>query len=313
MALNLLDFEAWCLADLGHRPATVKKVVGRVRHMARNGLDWDRFLESPEDARQQARQFLAAYARGPHKQALVNYSKALNVVARYVSRPGGDERFELLKWKAKRPPRAQPKTFTLEQVEDLRGYKALNDQAHLRHRALLWLMENTGLRRSEIAAIQEPDLDQLRQALVVRAPAKEGRQRRIPLHPDAWSPDGPLQVWLRVRPIFPGKPDHIWTSKVGVRVIVSNGDDLARQLASVSRRVGFPVTFQRFRHWRARYLLKQGVGLRVIQELMGHSDPKTTAWYAGVDLETMHGELARCHVPGFQSAGVSGTTLEALG
>lgn len=85
-----------------------------------------------------------------------------------------------------------------------------------------------------------------------------------------------------------------------------------RQLASVSRRMGFPVTFQRFRHWRARYLLKQGVGLRVIQELMGHSDPKTTAWYAGVDLETMHGELARCHVPGFTSLGVSGSTLEGL-
>jgi len=42
-----------------------------------------------------------------------------------------------------------------------------------------------------------------------------------------------------------------------------------------------------FRHFGACYLIKQGVALTTIQELMGHSDFKTTLIYARTDRETL--------------------------
>ena len=54
------------------------------------------------------------------------------------------------------------------------------------------------------------------------------------------------------------------------------------QLASLKAELGKRVTCHTFRHCLATHLLENGYEIRTIQELLGHSDPKTTMIYTHV-------------------------------
>ena len=57
---------------------------------------------------------------------------------------------------------------------------------------------------------------------------------------------------------------------------------------------GDGVTFHKFRHTFATYLMELGVNPRVVQELLGHKDIETTlAIYTSVSSEVMEKEVAK--------------------
>jgi integrase/recombinase XerD len=85
------------------------------------------------------------------------------------------------------------------------------------------------------------------------------------------------RYWADVRPrgplLFPGRngrPVHI--------------DVLRRAFRAVVNQVGFQkrVTLHSLRHGFATHLLEDGVDIRVIQALLGHSTLQTTAHYTHV-------------------------------
>lgn len=144
----------------------------------------------------------------------------------------------------------------------------------LKLRTILSMAYAAGLRISEALRMQVEDVDSKRMILHVRG-AKGGKDRMVLLSPRLLTML--REYWKVERPkgslLFPGrfgKPVHI--------------DVLRRALwATVAGlKLNKRVTLHSFRHGFATHLLEDGTDLRVIQQLLGHTSPLTTAHYTQV-------------------------------
>ena len=144
-------------------------------------------------------------------------------------------------------------------------------------RTCLTTIYGCGLRLLEGARLRREDID--RERLVIRVRQGKGRKDRyVPLSEqlakvlDAHCREYRPQDWL-----FPGQqPGHyVSPGTIGRRL----------KLALAKSGVGKPATVHTLRHSYATHLLEQGVTLRVIQEVLGHTSPKTTAIYTHVTQE----------------------------
>lgn len=150
---------------------------------------------------------------------------------------------------------------------------------NLKHRALLLLLYSSGLRVGELVRLEPADLDLDRG--LVRVRRGKGAKDRITLLADraveaidAYRAAYPSQTWL-----FPGaRPGRHLTTRSVQRVVAR-----AAEAAGIEKR----VTPHTLRHSFATHLLEGGTNLRVIQELLGHSSPRTTQIYTHVARSTL--------------------------
>jgi integrase len=168
-----------------------------------------------------------------------------------------------------RIPKTLPDVLSREEVEQVLG--AVRS---LKLRTILSMAYAAGLRISEALRMRVEDVDSKRMVLHVRG-AKGGKDRMVLLSPRLLTM---LRgYWKTERPkgslLFPGRfgrPVHIDVLR---RALWATLDGL-----SLSKR----VTLHSFRHGFATHLLEDGTDLRVIQQLLGHSSPLTTAHYTQV-------------------------------
>ncbi|HVU46086.1 MAG TPA: site-specific integrase [Terracidiphilus sp.] len=143
-----------------------------------------------------------------------------------------------------------------------------------KHRMVLMTAYSAGLRVSEALALHLSDLDTQRMVIHVRQ-GKRSKDRYTMLSPVLWEM---LQHYCwSARPktfLFPGKSLH---KPVSV-------DQVQRACKEAQVRAGIAkeITPHTLRHSFATHLLEAGTDLRVIQALMGHASPQTTALYTRV-------------------------------
>jgi integrase len=155
-------------------------------------------------------------------------------------------------------------------IDDRYLVRAL-DRAPDRVRPWLWLAAFAGLRAAEIAQLCREDvLDYHDPPVLFVVDGKGGKQRTVPLADDllaelvTWP--APTRGWLFTRlDDRPGPvPAHL----------VSN---LANRYLHGE---GIPYTLHTLRHWFGTTMYRRTSDLRLVQELLGHSSPVTTAGYA---------------------------------
>jgi integrase/recombinase XerD len=134
-----------------------------------------------------------------------------------------------------------------------------------------------GLRLGEVLHLKVGDVDSRRMVLHIRQ-AKGRKDRLVPLPPQLL--EHLRAHWRRYRPadwLFPGhKPGQPLCAAA-----------LQRRFHEVVQRCGFGrrVSFHTLRHSYATHQLEAGVDLVTLQQILGHSDLKTTAHYTHVATE----------------------------
>jgi integrase/recombinase XerC len=156
-----------------------------------------------------------------------------------------------------------------------------------RDRAILELFYASGLRLSELVAVDLEDLNL--SGRMVRVMGKGRKERLLPFNQSAadairaWMKDR-AQIRARgKRPKAEGKlHDPLFVNYRGTRLTDRSVDRLLRKyVAQCSTRMG--ISPHALRHSFATHLLQRGADLRAIQELLGHAALSTTQRYTHVN------------------------------
>jgi integrase/recombinase XerD len=155
--------------------------------------------------------------------------------------------------------------------------KLLQVVPNLKHKALLYVTYSSGLRVGEVVKLKLSDLDSERQTILVRQ-GKGRKDRYTLLSPAAlqivrqYIVEAQPRFWL-----FPGQDVRKPLSERTVQKIFEQA--LAR--SHITKK----VTVHSLRHSFATHLLEAGTDLRIIQELLGHQNVKTTERYTHISIK----------------------------
>ncbi len=181
------------------------------------------------------------------------------------------------------PKKAQHLPAVLDQweVERLLEQPDVSTPLGLRDRALLEFLYATGVRVSELVAIQLSDL--LVRERLVRVFGKGAKERIVPVGEEAiyW-----VERYLReVRPFYAKAHRSRDMLFIGVR-----GQPMSRKAVwevikkqTMAAGIRKNVSPHCLRHSFATHLLEGGADLRAVQEMLGHADISTTQIYTHID------------------------------
>ena len=180
-------------------------------------------------------------------------------------------------WHIKEPERLPP-VLSPEEVK-----RVLTMATSLKARAMLTLAYGCGLRASEVVRLRAGNIDS--EQMIIRIVQSKGRKdRHVMLPPEVLKL---LRQWWKARPtahdagvtpqqrwLFPGRSQH---QPLTTR-------QFSRLFKEAAKAAGLrkTVPLHSLRHSFATHLLERGKDLRIIQALLGHSKPETTARYSRV-------------------------------
>ncbi|MEY8020180.1 tyrosine-type recombinase/integrase [Muriicola sp. SD30] len=170
----------------------------------------------------------------------------------------------------KRPSQQKRLPVVLSQVEVI---DLLRCTANLKHRMALALLYSAGLRISELIGLEVADVDLERRQILIRR--GKGRKDRYTILAESLVP------MLRNYMLTYGPRKYLIEGAGGGKYAAGS---VRAFLKRSCRRAGIlkRVTPHTLRHSYATHLIESGVGLRHVQELLGHSKPETTMIYTHI-------------------------------
>ena len=177
--------------------------------------------------------------------------------------------------------RTLPVALTVNEVNNLLEQPDTKKQLGLRDRALLETLYATGIRVSELINLKFTDLHE--ELKLVKVFGKGSKERLIPIS----------EVALTWIDSYKEKVRDPLILKIGKNTdfifLNSRGSSLTRQavwqiIKHYCKMAGIQknVTPHTLRHTFATHLLENGADLRVVQEILGHSDISTTQIYTNL-------------------------------
>lgn len=152
--------------------------------------------------------------------------------------------------------------------------RLLQTTRNLKHRVAFALLYSCGLRIGELIDLQLTQIDLNRRTITVKR--GKGNKDRVVMLAESVVPM--LQNYVSAyRPVK-------YLLNGGVGKLKYTAQSVRKSLANACSEAGIrkKVTPHTLRHSFATHLLEQGVGIRYIQELLGHAKPETTMIYTYV-------------------------------
>lgn len=172
-----------------------------------------------------------------------------------------------------------PRVMTPQEVESFLQSISGKSPNEIMYRSIFELLYATGMRVSEVTALQWNHLNQQEQT--IRCLGKGQKERLVLLGETA-------QHWLQryisevlgTRP-KKGYPNHVYLNRSGRPL--SRGA-IWGQVKKYAKKAGIfhPISPHTFRHSFATHLMQNGADLISVQELLGHSDLVTTQRYTNL-------------------------------
>lgn len=183
-----------------------------------------------------------------------------------------------------------PNVLTVEEVDKLLDIKP-NTVFDYRNKCMLELLYGTGIRVSELVSLTINDIDTTN--CIIHCIGKGNKERIVPINDYVILS---LNDYLKVR-------DKLLKNKTTKELFLnSRGDKLSRvgffkELKKILLEKGLNsnVSPHTLRHSFATHLLEYGADLRVIQEMLGHSDVSTTRIYTHITNKKIKNDYEKFH------------------
>ena len=286
------SFLAWLELERGLSKNTIIAYTHDLAHFAqfleqRKVTDWSQVDETVISA-WTAHLGQSEYARSSQARKL----SAVRMLARHLVREGvrKDDFTELAS--GPKLSRKLPEVLTYQELKRLLEAPDTSTPYGLRDRAILELFYSSGLRVSELCGVllQSVNLDEG----YIRVFGKGSKERIAPIGSAAIT---------AVRNYLVGGRPHFVKARTGSELFLSQqGRAISRKMVWVMIRqhaakagIKKPIKPHLLRHSFATHLLEGGADLRVIQEMLGHSDISTTQIYTSVQANRLADEHALYH------------------
>jgi len=184
--------------------------------------------------------------------------------------------------------RKLPTILTSNYINKLLDTIPTSTTKEVRDRSIIEILYSSGLRVSELTNLK---LNDIKQNKSIKVLGKGNKVRILPMTDNAFNF---LQLWINTH-----REDYInnYSDKyifLGVRGKKISEREIQR---IVNLRLGtFPHSI---RHTFATHLLDGGADLRVVQEMLGHTDPSTTQIYTHVSKKQLKDKYKRTHPRGW--------------
>lgn len=177
-----------------------------------------------------------------------------------------------------------PEYLTMDEIDKLLDIDII-DPFSARNKAILELMYATGLRISEVISLEFKNIDF--EECIVRVMGKGSKERIVPINDYALDA---LNTYLEeYRPLM------VKTEVNNYLFLNNHGKQMTRQgifkmikAECLKKGITKDISPHTIRHTFATHLLENGADLRIIQELLGHSDISTTQIYTHLTNEELY-------------------------
>lgn len=171
-------------------------------------------------------------------------------------------------------PLTLPNVLAISQVE-----KLFAQLENLKHKTMLFLAYSAGLRVSEVTNLKIKDIHSARMVINIRG-AKGKKDRTVAL--SAGILDLLRKYHLAYKPT-----DWLFEGQYKGEAYSTRSLQQIFHRAKTADRIAQDVTFHSLRHSYATHLHESGTDIKLIQELLGHNDLKTTLRYTHVSNRTL--------------------------
>ena len=168
-------------------------------------------------------------------------------------------------------PRKEKKLPVVLSIDEIK--LIIDNTSNLKHKALLSLIYSAGLRIGEALNLRLIDIDSKRMLIHIKQ-AKSKKDRYTLLSTNFLKLLRDYYIAYKPKTyLFEGQKNEQYTN-TSAQAVLKN--------AVLKSKITKKVTLHPLRHSFATHLLEKGTDIRYIQELLGHSSPKTTMIYTHV-------------------------------
>lgn len=186
--------------------------------------------------------------------------------------------------------RAIVETFTNEQLEKLFKQPNLRTFRGIRDYTIMLVLLDTGIRLSEIEALDTYDIKWTDKMLHVRA-TKGFRERLVPLSDETINQ---LKTYLRIRGVIEDT-DALFVNLKSGRMLKRNYQAAIKRYGNMAEIKNVRCSPHTFRHTMAKLSVKNGAGIFDLQSILGHTNLEMVRIYVNLfatDVQEKHNKFS---------------------